>query len=122
MNGTDAINAIETGHYRLFYINNYGREGLFMNLIALGFKLFGVSVLTLKMWSVFFGTLTIFGMILLAREFWNSWRAGLIAGFLYATSYWAINFSRISFRANMLPFVLVFSFYFLFRALRTEKY
>jgi len=123
VNGTDAINAIETGHFRLFYINNYGREGLFMNLIALGFKLFGVSVITLKMWAVFFGTLTIIGMILLAREFWNTWRAGLIAGFLYATSFWAINFSRISFRANMLPFVLVFSFYFLFRALRkTEIY
>ena len=93
-----------------------------MNLIALGFRFFGVSVITLKMWAVFFGTLTVLGMILLAREFWNTWRAGLIAGFLYATSFWAINFSRISFRANMLPFVLVFSFYFLFRALRTEKY
>jgi hypothetical protein len=122
VNGTDAINANETGNYRLFYVNNYGREGLFMNLIAIGFKLFGVSVITLKMWAVFFGTLTVLGMILLSREFWNTWRAGLIAGFLYATSYWAINFSRISFRANMLPFVLVFSFYFLFRALRTEKY
>ncbi|HLM83648.1 MAG TPA: hypothetical protein VK254_00330 [Candidatus Bathyarchaeia archaeon] len=118
VNGVDAIKALETGHFRLFYINNYGREGLFMNLIAFGFKLFGANVITLKMWSVFFGTLTILGIILLARELWNTWRAGLIAGFLYATSYWAINFSRISFRANMLPFVLVFSFYFLFRGLR----
>src|SRR4030042_2144532 len=122
VNGTDAITANETGNYRLFYANNYGREGLFINLIALGFRFFGVSVITLKMWAVFFGTLTVLGMILLAREFWNTWRAGLIAGFLYATSFWAINFSGISFRANMLPFVLVFSFYFLFRALRTEKY
>lgn len=121
VNGTDAINALETGNFRWFYANNYGREGLFMNLIALGFKLFGVSVLTLKMWAVFFGTLTILGIVLLAREFWNTWRAGLVAGFLYATSVWAINFSRISFRANMLPFVLVFSFYFLFRGLRTNK-
>ncbi len=118
VNGTDAITANETGNYRMFYANNYGREGLFMNLIALGFKIFGVSVITLKMWSVFFGILTVLGMILLAREFWNSWRAGMIAGFLYATSFWAINFSRISFRANMLPFVLVFSFYFLLRGLR----
>lgn len=121
VNGTDAINALETGNFRWFYQNNYGREGFFMNLIALGFKLFGVSVITLKMWSVFFGTLTILGMILLAKELWNTWRAGLIAGFLYATSFWAVNFSRISFRANMLPFVLVFSFYFLFRGLRTNK-
>lgn len=122
VNGTDAINAIETGNFRLFYVNNYGREGLFMNLIALGFILFGVSVITLKMWSVFFGTITVLGMILLSREVMKSWRAGLVAGFLYATCFWAINFSRISFRANMLPFVLVFTFYFLFRGLRTKKW
>jgi 4-amino-4-deoxy-L-arabinose transferase-like glycosyltransferase len=122
VNGTDAINAIETGNFRLFYVNNYGREGLFMNLIALGFILFGVSVITLKMWSVFFGTLTVLGTILLSREILKSWRAGLVAGFLYATCFWAINFNRISFRANMLPFVLVFTFYFLFRGLRTRKW
>ncbi|HCU70612.1 MAG TPA: hypothetical protein DIC35_02520, partial [Candidatus Moranbacteria bacterium] len=46
----------------------------------------------------------------------------LIAAFLYAFSFWAINFSRISFRANMLPCILVFSFYFLFRGLRTKKW
>jgi 4-amino-4-deoxy-L-arabinose transferase-like glycosyltransferase len=121
VNGTDAINANETGHYRLFYPNNYGREGLFMNLIALGFKVFGVSVITLKMWSVFFGVLTVAGMMLLARELFGTHRAGLVAGFLYATSFWAINFNRISFRANMLPFTLVFTFYFLFKGIREKK-
>jgi len=121
VNGTDAIRANESGHYRLFYPNNYGREGLFINLIAWGFLFFGVSVLTLKMWAVFFGVLTIVGIMLLARELFGTWRAGLIAGFLYTTSFWALNFSRISFRANMLPFVLVFSFYFLWRCLRTGK-
>src|SRR4030042_3767164 len=122
VNGTDAINAIETSTFNLFYSNNYGREGLFMNLIALGFKVFGVSIITLKMWSVFFGVLTVAGMMLLARELFGTYRAGLIAGFLYATSFWAINFNRISFRANMLPFVLVFTFYFLFKGLREKIY
>lgn len=122
VNGTDAINAIETGHFKLFYPNNYGREGLFMNLIALGFMLFGVNVITLKMWAVFFGVLTVAGMMLLARELFGTYRAGIIAGFLYATSFWAVNFNRISFRANILPLVLVFTFYFLFKALRENKF
>ncbi len=122
VNGTDAIKANETGNYKWFYPNNYGREGLFMNLIALGFKIFGVSVITLKMWSVLFGILTVAGIMLLARELFGTYRAGLVAGFLYATSFWAINFNRISFRANMLPFVLVFTFYFLFKGLREKKF
>ena len=113
VNGTDAIKAIETGHFKLFYPNNYGREGLFMNLVALGFMVFGANVITLKMWAVLFGVLTVAGVMLLARELFGTYRAGLVAGFFYATSFWAINFNRISFRANMLPFVLVFTFYFL---------
>jgi hypothetical protein len=122
VNGTDAIVANDTGHYRLFYTNNYGREGFFIDLIALGFKIFGVSVITLKMWSVLFGVLTVAGVMLLAREIFGTYRAGLVAGFLYATSFWAINFNRIAFRANMLPFVLVFTFYFLFKGLRERKF
>lgn len=122
VNGTDAINALESGHFQWFYPNNYGREGLFINLTALGFKIFGVSIITLKMWSVFFGVLTVAGIMLLAHELFGTYRAGLVAGFLYATSFWAINFNRISFRANMLPFVLVFTFYFLFKGLREKKF
>lgn len=122
-NGTDALLANETGNYKWFYTNNYGREGLFMNLIAFAIKFFGPTVLGLKIWSIIFGTLTVLGTFLLSKElFKGSWRAGLISAYLTAFSFWAINFSRISFRAIMLPAVLVFSFYFFFRGLRTRHY
>ena len=120
VNGEDALHALETGQFQWFYPANQGREGLFMNLVALCFKLFSVSVLTLKLPAIIFGTLTIWGIFLIAKELFNE-RVGLISAFLTAVSFWTINFSRISFRANMLPFVLVFSFYFVFRALRTKK-
>lgn len=121
VNGIDAITANAAHHWQLFYENNNGREGLFMNLIAFGFNLFGVSVIALKMWSVLFGTLTVLGMILLGEELLASRRAGIIAGFLTATSFWAINFSRIGFRAIMLPFVLVFTIFFLIRGIQKKK-
>ena len=122
VNGQDAIRALETGEFQWFYPANQGREGLFMNLVALCFKFFGISILTLKLPAIFFGTLTILGTYLLAKELFQKERVGLIAAFLYATSFWAINFSRISFRANMLPFVLAFTFYFLFKAVRVKKF
>ena len=121
VNGVDAITANVAHHWKVFYENNNGREGLFMNLIALGFSLFGISVVTLKMWSVLFGTLTVLGMILLGEELFASRRAGIIAGFITATTFWAINFSRISFRAIMLPFVLVFTVFFLIRGIQKKK-
>jgi 4-amino-4-deoxy-L-arabinose transferase-like glycosyltransferase len=121
VNGMDAVTANATHHWQWFYTNNNGREGLFINLIALGFKMFGVSVFTLKIWSALFGTLTVLGMILIGEELLGSRRAGLIAGFLTATSFWAINFSRIGFRAIMLPFVLVFTIFFLIRGIQKKK-
>ena len=37
----------------------------------------------------------------------------LLSAFFLATSYWHLNFSRIAFRANMVPLLLVWSFYLL---------
>jgi len=132
VNGTDALLANESGNYRWFYTNNFGREGLFINLIAAAFKVFGVSVFALKFWPIIFGTLVVLGVFLLSAELFRDRpafakaaadkRAALIAAYLTAFSFWAINFSRIAFRAIMMLPILVFSFYFIFRGLRTEKY
>jgi 4-amino-4-deoxy-L-arabinose transferase-like glycosyltransferase len=121
MNGTDAINAIESGSFRLFYPNNYGREGLFINLQAFSIALFGNTIPALKLWSGIFGTLAVLGTGLLAWELFRSRSAALLSAVLMATSFWAINFSRIGFRAIMVPFLLSFIFFFFFRGLRTEK-
>ncbi|MEI9966323.1 MAG: glycosyltransferase family 39 protein [Candidatus Moraniibacteriota bacterium] len=122
VNGIDALNAIESSHYAIFYPNNYGREGLFINLQALALKLFGTNIVALKLFSVFFGTLAVLGTYLLAKELLHRRSSALIAAFLIATSYWAINFSRIGFRAIMLPFIFSFTFYFFFRGLRKGGY
>jgi len=121
VNGIDALNAISTGEYRWFYTDNNGREGLMMNLIAFSFQIFGVSIFALKFPSMIFGTLTVLGTYLLTKELFRSQRAGLLAAFFVAFSFWAINFSRISFRANMLPTILSFSFYYLFCGIRYNK-
>ncbi|NTW46244.1 MAG: hypothetical protein HGB18_04330 [Candidatus Moranbacteria bacterium] len=122
MNGVDALVANETGDYKLFYPNNYGREGLFINLQALSIKAFGNTIPALKIWSEIFGALTALGIGLLAWEVFRSRYAALSASFLTATSFWTINFSRIGFRAIMMPLLLSFSFFFFFRGLRTRRF
>jgi 4-amino-4-deoxy-L-arabinose transferase-like glycosyltransferase len=122
VNGMDALTANSTGQYKLFYESNNGREGLFINLQAFSVLLFGNSITALKLWSIIFGTLTVFGVFLLGKEIFRSERAGLIGAYLTAFSYWAINFSRIGFRAIMVPLILTFAFYFIYKGLRTKKY
>jgi 4-amino-4-deoxy-L-arabinose transferase-like glycosyltransferase len=121
VNAADALHSLEVNHFKLFYENNQGREGLFINLQALALKTFGISIFALKLWSMIFGTLTVLSIYLLAKEIWQKRSIALISAYLTAVSYWAINFSRIGFRAIMVPFLLSFSFYFFFRGLRTKS-
>ncbi|NCU41330.1 MAG: hypothetical protein EOM19_01230 [Candidatus Moranbacteria bacterium] len=122
VNGTDALSALDNKHFQWFYENNYGREGLFINLISLSVFLFGNTILGLKFWSIIIGTLSVLGIYLLSKELFSSRLAGIISAFLMTFSFWALNFSRISFRAIFIPLILSFSFYFLFKGLRTKKY
>ena len=43
INGNQAIQALETGQHKVFYPENNGREGLFMDLQAISLKVFGPS-------------------------------------------------------------------------------
>src|SRR3990167_4583853 len=134
----DAIKTMQTGQYKLFYPENNGREGLYIWLLALSFKFFGISILSLKLVTAIGGILTILGTYLLTKEFlrfinqytvFDSLKIANIeteaialisAGFL-ATSFWHINFSRIAFRASLVPLILSFALYFMFKAFRTKR-
>lgn len=142
MNGNDALQALKTGHFKVFYPANNGREGLFMNLIALSFWLFGVSIWTIKIVPAIIGTLTVLGLYFLTKELFKYGKQklfgqpntdiqgqnktyqvsiALLASFFIAVSFWHVNFSRLGFRAIMTPFCLVWAFYFLFKGLSAAR-
>jgi hypothetical protein len=137
MNGSNAQEAIATGNYKLFYPENNGREGLFINIQAQFLKLFGVhEPWALRFASTLFGTLTVVGLFLLILELYKVGKGfspleakmpltGLVAAFsgsfLMAVSFWHVNFSRIGFRAIMAPFFIVWSMYFLLVAFRRDN-
>jgi hypothetical protein len=137
-NANDAIDTIISGEYKLFYPENNGREGLYIWLLAVSFQLFGISIFSLKAVSALAGVLTIWGVYLLTKELMQfadqytlrenfaisakirETAAILAAGFT-AVSFWHVNFSRISFRAILVPLLLSFALYFLLRAYRTNS-
>ncbi len=120
INGTNTIQALETGAWKVFYPENFGREGLFINIQALFVKAFGHEPWVLRLPSAIFGLLTVLGLYLMTREIFGE-KIALFAAFFLATSFWHINFSRMGFRAIMAPFFLVWAFYFLFLAMRKQK-
>ena len=117
----EAINGNEALSFpgKIFYPENNGREGLFINLIMESFLLFGISVWSLRIVPAIIGILTILGMYLLVKELFKKQEyanfIALSSSFLMAVSFWHVNFSRIGFRAILVPLILVFSFYFLLK-------
>ena len=125
MNGNNALEALQTGQWKIFYPENNGREGLFMNVQALLLAAIGQNEpWVLRLPSATFGVLTVCGFFLLLYELALvskiERRFGLAAfgAFFMATSFWHINFSRIGFRAIMAPFFIVWAIYFILLAFR----
>jgi hypothetical protein len=133
MNGVNAVEANQSGNYQVFYADNNGREGLFINIQALFLKLFeffgnsspfNVEPWMLRVPSAIFGTLTVIGLFFLTRILTRSDFTAGAAAFFIATSFWHINFSRIGLRAISAVFWLVWGLYFLllgFSKLREER-
>jgi len=130
INGNEAFFSLKNKDFKVFYPENYGREGLMMWLIALSFKIFGVSILSIRIVAATIGVLTVLGLYLLTKELFRqstiynlqfAIKIALFSSFFLAISFWHTNFSRIGFRVILLPFVLVFSFYFLLKAFRKKS-
>ncbi len=116
MNGNNALEG-----FKVFYPENNGREGLFINIQALSLIIFGNQPWALRLPSAIFGILTVLGVYFLTKELFSK-KIALLSTFLIATSFWHINFSRIGFRAIMAPFFITWALYFLLKALNSEKY
>jgi 4-amino-4-deoxy-L-arabinose transferase-like glycosyltransferase len=118
MDGNSALEALETGHWSVFYPEDNGREGLYVNSAALSIAAFGNTAVALRLPAAVFGILTVGGINLLAAEMFDSSVAGLFASFFLAVSFWHLAFSRLAFRAIAAPLFLIGSLYFLFLGMR----
>ncbi|MDP3762777.1 MAG: glycosyltransferase family 39 protein, partial [bacterium] len=119
MNGNNALEAIAHKDWKIFYPENNGREGLFINIQSAFIYFLGNKPWVLRLPSAIFGTLTVLGLYFLSKLLFAE-RIALLASFFLAASFWHINFSRIGFRAIMAPFFLVWALYFLLRFYKNE--
>jgi len=122
MNGNNALEANATGQYKIYYPENNGREGFFINIQAASIAIFNNHPWSLRIVSAFFGALTVIGIYLLTRKvFHKNTVLATASTFMIALSFWHVNFSRIGFRAIMVPFCLVWSFYFIISAWKEKR-
>jgi len=118
MDGNNAVEAAETNHFQVFYTEDNGREGLYVNIIAMFLKAWPVyEPWVIRLPAAVAGVLTVWGLYLLVAELFGD-GPGLLVAFLLATSFWGIMFSRIGFRAILAPLALVFTLWLIIKSFR----
>ena len=120
INGNNATEALETHRFRVFYPENNGREGLYINLAALSIACFGNRVWALRLPAALLGVATVAALALLGAELFDG-AVGLLAAFFLATSFWHVVLSREALRAVAAPCVLTWAVYLLLAARRRPK-
>ncbi len=121
MDGNNAAEVAQTGHFRAYYAEDNGREGLYVNLIAVFLKIWPLhEPWVVRLPAAVAGILTVCGLYFLVSRLFG-YDVGLLAAFLLATSFWHINFSRIGYRVILSPLFLTWSLYLLVQSLSKES-
>ncbi|MFB0545714.1 MAG: ArnT family glycosyltransferase [Anaerolineae bacterium] len=105
-------------------------EPLFIYMIAAFFRLGGVMPLAGRWIAALMGTATVPVLYLLVRELLaaqfpsgqGTWEVSSLAALSLAILYWHIHFSRVSIEPVLVPLFSSLSFYFLWRAFRTNHW
>lgn len=112
INGTDALHALDTHSYQLFYPKNFGREGLFINLAAASIHAFGASTFALRLPSVLAALATLLGLAFLVKHLTKSLIASAISVALLGTSLWFVIISRDAYSVTLCSAAAVWTTYF----------
>jgi 4-amino-4-deoxy-L-arabinose transferase-like glycosyltransferase len=118
-----AIDAVEIlqGHHALYSPKTEGNTTFLKYLFAIAFSLFGTRTFSQRLLIAFVSTLTIPLTYALGSALFYKLGAqrarfvGILAAAGLATSFWHMNYSRIGLEINMVPFIAVLCFYFLWR-------
>lgn len=125
LSGDELFNAIDAGligrgYWPVYFEGNNGREILFLYLIALSTKLFGLGAFTIRLPAALLGVGTVVLIYLIGLSQYNR-RLALVAAGLAAVSLWPVMLSHWSLRAGSLAFCTALTVYLFSRALQSGR-
>jgi hypothetical protein len=118
--GLEAIDFLTGAKTNMFETGWLGVPSMSFLWQALWFKLFGVSVTTLRLPWMFVGTATVLVFYLLVRRLFGK-RLALISGFFLTVYHYHIHYSRLGSNQVADALFIALTFYFLTRGLSTRR-
>lgn len=93
---------------------------LFFYAIALSFRVFGISIIGVRVITAVAGVLTVLFLYLLMKELFHR-KIALMAAFFLAVLSWHVTFSRIGMQNVLAPLFATITGYFFFQGLRRRQ-
>ncbi|MGD0879597.1 MAG: PA14 domain-containing protein [Anaerolineales bacterium] len=118
--GLEALRIINQPSYLPVFSQLISMPAHYLYLIALSFKILGVSTLSIRAINVVFGLGTVAAAYLAGQELFNR-KMGLVVAFLLAVSRWDINWSRFGMPGVTVPFFELLVVGLILRALRRQR-
>lgn len=111
------------GEFLPMFARTFGayNESLYRFVTVISVWLFGLTEFAVRLPAAIFGILTIPAIYLLAKELFDK-NVAVLAAFLLTISPWHVQFSRVGFRAILLPFFVCWGLCFFFWGLRKPRY
>ena len=119
-NGLFAIRITNGLDYAPYTEHAWGRETMFHYMVALSQLLFGRTQFAIQITAATVGAATLGVFYVLTRRLFDT-RLALIATFLLSISGWHLTFSRVGWRAILVPLFVALLFYFLTKALEERR-
>lgn len=116
-----AARIVDDPAYRPVFEPDIYLPALFLYPLALAFKLFGVSILTLRLLMALIGVGDVLLLFLLGRQLFGT-RVGLIAAWLFAVSFWALRAERIGFAQSFACGLVLLALSLFVRAVQTGRW
>ncbi len=118
--GIDALSLVAQPRLTPFFPANFGRESLWMYILAPSLAIFGGGSFGLRLVAIFTGVLTLAATYRLARELIGR-RGAIWAAAALAVLFWHVLASHEAFRALLFPLVGALAFAYLWGAHRTNR-
>ena len=126
--GYDAYSLLRTGRdqwgeYWPLFARTFGAydEALYRYLVVPCIHFFGLNEFAVRLPAALTGILTVLVFYLLVKECFNR-KTALVAAFFMAVSPWHVHFSRIGFRAILMPLFICAGLLFFIKGLRKRPY
>ncbi len=119
-----AKNMLQSGDYLtpMFHEKKrFAKPILFYWLVAASYKTFGINLVSARLWSVVFGTLSVGLVFLIGRRLLTS-QAALVAAFILPSIYLHFQISRWATTDMTMSFFILCAFYFFIKGFQDESH